>query len=176
MPQSRVFLDSSQLRLLNMYRRPCRRVMSQYMWRIYLCDVFTWVIWLIPRCGTTHSWVCRIDMDELNHPFVWHDAFACVTHSYGWHDWFIHVTWLMHVRAMTHTCTIHDSFIRVTWLIHLGGTTHSYVWRDWIGITWGGCTCARSREHGSRQRERTPRCKCLSSAFPIPLCAGWCVL
>jgi len=58
-----------------------------------------------------------IHMCAMTHPYVWHDAFACVT-------------WRIHMCDMTHSHVCNDSSICVTWLICTCAILDAYLCRD----------------------------------------------
>ena len=113
---------------------------------IYTCT-YMYVTWSLDDSFIFVTW-WLIHMCDMTHPYVWHDAFICVT-------WIIHMCdttclymeWLIHMCDMTHSYVQHDSFICATRLIRTCDMTHWYVWHDsLIRASWLVHACCQGRE------------------------------
>jgi len=93
-------------------------------WRIHTCDMTLWLIWLIHMCAMAHfgGILCRKKNKYSRPPPVtWLKCVMCVTwpinmrditHLYVWHDAFICVTWRIHICDMTNSYVCRGSFVR----------------------------------------------------------------
>ena len=87
-------------------------------------DKFIRVAWLIDTCA--RSLICVTLLIHV----IWLVNKCGKTHSYAQYDSFMCVNWLIHMCDMTPSYVWHASFICVTRLIHMCDMPHSYVWHD----------------------------------------------